>query len=97
MKSKGWLFAISLSAMSLNVCAEQWIRINQLGYLPQSRKVAVFMSEEKIEIKEYALIDAFTGKVARTFATPLAKGKNGKMESTYRLDFSDFNQTEPII
>ncbi|MEZ5006453.1 MAG: glycoside hydrolase family 9 protein, partial [Bacteroides graminisolvens] len=93
MKSKGWLFAISLSAMSLNVCAEQWIRINQLGYLPQSRKVAVFMSEEKIEIKEYALIDAVTGKVARTFATPLAKGKNGKMESTYRLDFSDFNQT----
>ncbi|MDD4417295.1 MAG: glycoside hydrolase family 9 protein [Bacteroides graminisolvens] len=93
MKSKGWLFAISLSVMSLNVCAEQWIRINQLGYLPQSRKVAVFMSEEKIEIKEYALIDAFTGKVARTFATPLAKGKNGKMESTYRLDFSDFNQT----
>ena len=78
MKSKGWLFAISLSAMSLNVCAEQWIRINQLGYLPQSRKVAVFMSEEKIEIKEYALIDAFTGKVARTFATPLAKGKNGQ-------------------
>ena len=97
MKSKGWLFAISLSAMSLNVCAEQWIRINQLGYLPQSRKVAVFMSEEKIEIKEYALIDAFTGKVARTFATPLAKGKNGKMESTYRLDFSDFESRDNSI
>lgn len=25
--------------------ADEWIRINQLGYLPQSIKVAVFMSE----------------------------------------------------
>lgn len=42
--------------------ADEWIRINQLGYLPQSIKVAVFMSETKTDVQEYALVDAFTGK-----------------------------------
>lgn len=97
MKSKGWLFAISLSVMSLNVCAEQWIRINQLGYLPQSRKVAVFMSEEKIEIKEYALIDAFTGKVARTFATPWQKEKTERWRARTDWISATLIKPEPII
>ena len=62
-------------------------------YLPQSVKVAVFMSEEGTNVENYSLIDAFTGKVVRTFNTTKATGKRGGMKSTYRLNVSDF--TEP--
>ena len=72
--------------------AGEWIRINQLGYLPQSIKVAVFMSEEETHLTEYALVDAFTGKTVYRFTTPKASGKSGGMNSTYRLDFSSFQK-----
>ncbi len=68
--------------------AGQWIRINQLGYLPQSVKVAVFMSEETEELSEFSLIDDFTGQVVETFRAPKSTGSYGGMQSTYRLDFS---------
>jgi endoglucanase len=93
MRCKRWLLIVVLSVITLSVRAEGWIRINQLGYLPQSRKIAVFMSEQATDVNEYALIDAFTGKTARTFASPKATGRTGRMESSYRLDFSDFNQS----
>ena len=51
------------------------------------------MSEEGTNVENYSLIDAFTGKVVRTFNTTKATGKMGGMKSTYRLNFSDF--TEP--
>ncbi|WP_321335473.1 glycoside hydrolase family 9 protein [uncultured Bacteroides sp.] len=92
MKCNRWLLIVALSAIALGAKAGEWIRINQLGYLPQSKKVAVFMSESVTDVKEYALVDAFTGKTACTFASPKATGRIGRMESTYRLDFSDFNQ-----
>ena len=92
MKSNHWLLTVALTFIVLQVKADSWIRINQLGYLPQSVKVAVFMSEEPADIQEYALIDAFTGQTVRTFNSTKATGKMGLMKSTYRLDFSDFNQ-----
>ena len=49
--------------------------------------------EEGTNVENYSLIDAFTGKVVRTFNTTKATGKMGGMKSTYRLNFSDF--TEP--
>ena len=93
MKSNHWLLTVALTFIVLQVKADSWIRINQLGYLPQYVKVAVFMSEEPADIQEYALIDAFTGQTVRTFNSTKATGKMGLMKSTYRLDFSDFNQT----
>ncbi|MBO4984292.1 MAG: glycoside hydrolase family 9 protein [Bacteroides sp.] len=90
MKKNLWLFIALASLMALPLQADEWIRINQLGYLPQSIKVAVFMSEEGTNVKEYALVDAFTGETVRTFSTPKATGAMGGMKSTYRLDFSDF-------
>lgn len=69
---------------------EEWVRINQLGYLPKSVKVAVFMSEEEVEIDGFTLVDAFTGEAAKVFSGAKATGGMGGMKSTYRLDFSDF-------
>ncbi|MBQ8501093.1 MAG: hypothetical protein IJ494_02135, partial [Bacteroides sp.] len=74
MKSYFQVFVFILSLVTIPLQADEWIRINQLGYLPQSIKVAVFMSEEGTNVKEYALVDAFTGETVRTFSTPKATG-----------------------
>lgn len=50
------------------------------------------MSETKTDVQEYALVDAFTGKTVRTFTSPKATGQSGSMSSTYRLDFSNFQE-----
>lgn len=92
MKRNHWLLSVLLCLMTLPMQAEEWIRVNQLGYLPQSIKVAVFMSEEGSEVKEFALVDAFTGKEVKSFNSTKATGVYGQMKSTYRLDFSSFNE-----
>lgn len=93
MKWTHWLLTATFILISLQTRADEWIRINHLGYLPQSKKVAVFISEEPTEIKDFSLIDIFTGKTVHTFSSLKASGKIGKMQSTYRLDFSEFNET----
>ena len=93
MKRNHWLLSVLLCLMTLPIQAEEWIRVNQLGYLPQSIKVAVFMSEEGSEVKEFSLVDAFTGKELKSFNSTKATGVYGQMKSTYRLDFSSFNET----
>lgn len=90
MKISYYLLTLSLLFAALPGKADEWIRINQLGYLPQSVKVAVFMSEEGTDVKEYTLVDAFTGNIVQTFTAVKPTGKMGGMKSTYRLDFSSF-------
>lgn len=62
------------------------IRINQLGYLPESINVAVFGAKTNMEVDLFSLHDVFTGK--KVF---VSKGSYGAFESTYYLHFSDFN------
>ena len=62
MKSNYWLLTVIFALVALPGKAGEWIRINQLGYLPQSVKVAVFMSEEGTNVENYSLIDAFHRK-----------------------------------
>ena len=76
----------------LSAHAGEWIRINQLGYLPQSIKVAVFMSEESTEIQNFQIFNAQTNKLECTVSVVKSTGEWGKMKSTCRLDFSDFEQ-----
>lgn len=54
---------IGLVSLLSSVSAGEWIRINQLGYLPESPKVAVFMSEGKAAVEEYVLVEVFTGEI----------------------------------
>ena len=94
MKNTKRLFACLVASMVMLVAqADEWIRINQLGYLPQSIKVAVFMSEEGSELDEFQLVDAYTQQVVKTFHSPKAAGSIGNMKSTYRLNFSDYTTT----
>ncbi|MBR4755969.1 MAG: glycoside hydrolase family 9 protein, partial [Bacteroidales bacterium] len=68
--------------------AASWIRINQLGYIPNSTKVAVLISEEEISIQTFEVVDAFTGKAAMVSNALKPAGAMGRMKSTFRLDFS---------
>lgn len=67
--------------------AEGWVRINQLGYLTEATKVAVYMGSQAPA--HFTLVDAFTGaEVFRAHARPT--GPLGQMAATARLDFSAF-------
>lgn len=80
------------SAIIVNSTAssENWIRINQLGYLPGSSKVAVWCSKEDEVIKTWELIDASTKKVVAKGSAGKAFGAYGPFTQTYRLNFSNF-------
>lgn len=90
---KKTLVAATLLAASFAVSAGQWVRINQLGYLPQSVKVAVFISEEPQQLASFELVNAVTGKTEAHLSTIRNTGKYGKMSSSYRLDFSKFQKS----
>lgn len=91
---KRTLFSIlTVTLIAVTMYAEQWIRVNQLGYLPQSVKVAVWMSNEATVVSQFQLIDAFTGKVAYTGTKIRKTSPLQYMKSTCRLDFSDFTQS----
>lgn len=86
------LLGAALGLLALPVQADEWIRINQLGYLPQSTKVAVFLSEEPAQVTEFSLVDAFTGQPVQRFTATRPTGSIGQMQSTYRLDFTNFSR-----
>ncbi|MDQ9830523.1 cellulase N-terminal Ig-like domain-containing protein, partial [Acinetobacter baumannii] len=85
---KIFLSLFAAGAVLLSANANEWVRINQLGYLPSSVKVAVMMSEDNAQIKEFELVDSKTKKTVARLKSVTPTGKYGKMESTYRLDFS---------
>lgn len=72
--------------------ARSWIRINQLGYLPASKKAAVFCSKDSVRLATWQLIDAATKKIATSGKAGKAFGAYGPYIQTYRLDFSHFSK-----
>ncbi len=79
-----WIFAFVATIGH----SEAWIRINQLGYLPQSVKVAVLMSLDSIGVNDFDVVDAETGKSVSNIDMVTPMGRYGNMQSTYRLNFT---------
>ena len=72
---------------------DAWIRINQLGYLPGSMKVAVLVSKTRQEeITRFELVDALTGEVRHSSTAVKSFGAWGAFASASRLDFSGFSR-----
>ncbi len=75
--------------------AGEWIRINQLGYLPKATKVAVLLSNDAWNVRTFQIVDAFTNDVVfvsnENEVIPTAS--YGKMKSTFRLNFTRFKKT----
>ena len=83
------LFLIFLcSVISTQAQQKSWIRVNQLGYTPNGKKVAVWVSKGNTKLQSFSIIDALSQKVV--FKGKLLKrfGNYGPFESGYRLDFS---------
>ena len=87
---KRLLTAILTSAMMTASYAADYIRINQLGYIPKTTKVAVFLSNETRSVGAFEVCDAYTHKVVYRSAQGevTATAPYGKMLTTCRLNFS---------
>jgi len=69
---------------------DTWIRVNQLGYKPESKKVAVWVSKKDQKIKEFTLRDNKTNKIIFRGKASIPFGEYGPFVQSYRLDFSSF-------
>jgi hypothetical protein len=69
---------------------DQWIRINLMGYQPNSSKVAVWCSKEPIRINTFQLVNATTNKVVLEKKSSEPFGEYGPFKETQRLDFTTY-------
>ncbi|MDX9773165.1 MAG: glycoside hydrolase family 9 protein [Bacteroidales bacterium] len=87
--------ALTLLIVSITLVSsrgDSWIRINQLGYLPGSVKVAVYISQEQESISSFNVCEALTGKVVFKGKASLYDGSAWGMASAARLDFSGLQE-----
>ena len=67
-----------------------WLRINQVGYLEDDVKAAVWISKGKAVPESFQLIDQQTGEIVFNGSKIKITGKQPAFESSARLDFSRF-------
>ncbi len=86
-------FAIA-ALVSVSAFAGEWIRINQLGYLPKATKVAVYMSNDATPVESFRIVDVYTGETVFTSSPEdiRATGAFGQMAASYRLNFSELSR-----
>lgn len=70
-----------------------WIRINQLGYTPASKKVAVWGGKSIRQLRSFEIKNAKTGKTV--YVHPVGKdyGAYGPFIQSFRFDFSAVQDT----
>jgi endoglucanase len=90
MKACFTLYCLLLTSVLL--AQTNWVRINQLGYPPQSKKVAVWCSKETNSITSFQLIDSATQRIVFTGKASQPFGAYGPFQQTQRLDFSAHKQ-----
>ncbi|MCK9638675.1 MAG: glycoside hydrolase family 9 protein [Prolixibacteraceae bacterium] len=83
---------ITMICLLSNAVAVDVIRINQMGYLPQARKIAVFISDRHVALKKFKLIDNLTGKGLFEGVPLPVDGTVWGQKSAYRFDFSSVVQ-----
>ena len=80
-----WIVLLTGLMVSGQQGNDQFIRINQLGYLPSGSKVAVWGALHDASIAEFELLDAASGKVMSKGSAGRQFGKYGPFAQTYRL------------
>ncbi len=95
-RSAKFLFVISIQFLMISGCERagmnSWIRINQLGYLPSTDKIAVFVSKKESIPGDFKIYEAGSVKPVWESTSIHSFGEYGPFRSTCRLDFSDFNE-----
>jgi len=72
---------------------QSWLRINQVGYLPNAVKVAVLVSSVEMKCAEFKIIAARTDQEVWTSNKVVSTGAYGPFVASYRLNFSDFKES----
>ncbi|TWV12449.1 cellulase [Bacteroidaceae bacterium HV4-6-C5C] len=86
------LVLLSMVFIQLDVQAtESWIRVNRLGYLPASIKVAVFISTNEKANLHFSVKDAKTGRIAFKGKGVSANAGRWGMKQAFRLNFSSLS------
>ncbi len=87
-------FIVGLSIIGFNAIAQtnSWVRINLLGYKPNSPKVAVWCSKEPLALTDFTVINVTSGSVVYTAKAGKAFGRYGPFTQTARLNFSAFTR-----
>ena len=78
----------TLAAPAFSIDA--WIRINNLGYVPDASKKAIFVAERPKKISVFTIHDALTNKQLFKSSNIAHWGAFGNFADTYIFDFSDF-------
>ena len=87
------LSLVLLSISCFGLAQQSWIRINQVGYQPKSVKVAVLGSKEEIHSSAFEVRDFLTDEVVFQSQQVKSSGSYACFKSTWRLDFSDLEET----
>lgn len=78
--------------LSCSMEKRTWVRINQLGYLNESSKIATLLSKDELDLNEFILRDAITSEIHYKSSSVIEFGKYLNFKSTFRLDFSHFTR-----
>ncbi|NWF89009.1 MAG: glycoside hydrolase family 9 protein, partial [Ignavibacteriaceae bacterium] len=89
-----FLITSLIFALNTNVNSQvrAWIRVNQLGYLPNDKKAAILLSEENITIKSFSIYNALTDELEYKSDEIIPYGNFGNFKSTFRLNFSNLRE-----
>lgn len=82
------VLTLLLFLSAIPAAAQQWIRINQLGYLPANPKTAVWCSKGAAAPKRFEVLDSATQQVVFLGKASAAFGAYGPFSESCRLDFS---------
>lgn len=70
----------------------EWIRVNQLGYLPESTKTAVFCQKDmNVAPDSFLVVDSRTGESVQSSTKIDSCGPYGPFTGTFRLDLSSLS------
>ncbi|HAQ19784.1 MAG TPA: cellulase [Prolixibacteraceae bacterium] len=86
------LLLILISLVAFKASAYEVIRINQLGYLPHSSKVAVFISDREQHVSTFQLFETLSGKLILEGQTEPADASVWGQKMALRLNFSSVEQ-----
>ena len=70
--------------------AQSWVRVNQIGYLEDDLKIAVWVSKNDEKITKFQVIEKSSGKTVYSGNDITFTGKQPAFVSSARLNFSRF-------
>ncbi len=86
------LFLLTVNCSEDPQKTHSWIRINQLGYKPDAVKAAVVVSKENPDCRNFRIYNAENDTLVMRSDRVVSFGAWGAFKSSFRLDFSAFNQ-----